>query len=227
MAGSAGSKYGIISDAVPVKKALNLSRLMTKGKKNMKPEQKFVTIPAGEVEIEGELIKVESFQLSNLCVTAKEFQVWKEKIPYSTLTKPNKPATNVSWFEAKAFAEAHSCRLPTEAEWQWAAQGGKLKQTWSGTSEESALSKFAWFEDYDRGKPHRVGKLQPNIFGLYDMSGNVWEWCEDLFNKESSRRVLRGGGWFYDAPDCRSAYRLGNDPGDRYDGIGFRLVFVP
>lgn len=189
----------------------------------MKPKQEFITIPAGEVEIEGKLVKVESFKLSNLCVTNIEFSNWA----WELCENPNKPATNVSWHEAKAFAEAHGCRLPTEAEWQWAAQGGELKQTWSGTSIEDELSQFAWFRDFsNREKPHRVGKKLPNIFGLYDMSGNVWEWCEDLFNSKSSRRVVRGGSWIISAQYCRSAYRSRNNPGNRNNNIGFRLVLA-
>lgn len=197
----------------------------------MKPKQEFVKIPAGEVEVEGKMVKVESFQISNLCVTRCEYLTWIVESGiaelFEPLSKPNRPMTNVSWFEANRFAAAHNCRLPTEAEWQWAAQGGELEQIWAGTSEEAELSKFAWFGDFGRITPHRVGKLLPNSFGLYDMSGNVWEWCEDLYNQKGSIRVLRGGGWFGGARGCRSANRDGARPEDRGADAGFRLVFVP
>lgn len=197
----------------------------------MKPKQEFVTIPAGEVEIAGKLVEIKSFKLSNLCVTAGEYMSWIVEAgiakPLDTVTKPNRPITKVSWFEASRFAEANNCRLPTEAEWQWAAQGGELKQTWSGTSEEGELSKFAWFGDFERDVPHRVGKLLPNTFGLYDMSGNVWEWCDSLYNKESSDRVWRGGAWNDGPFSLRAADRDRSGPIYRNYGVGFRLVFVP
>jgi formylglycine-generating enzyme required for sulfatase activity len=192
----------------------------------MKPKQEFVTIPAGRVEIEGKFVEVKSFKISNLCVTAGEFFAWErrrlDKTQDLLLLKPNRPVTDVSWFEAKAFAKAHDCRLPSEAEWQWAAQGGEL-QVWAGTSVEEELSKFAWFNESKRRNPHRVGKKLPNAFGLYDMSGNVWEWCND---KVDSCRVLRGGCWLSDAQRCRSVYRHNDRPDHRYIDVGFRLVLL-
>jgi formylglycine-generating enzyme required for sulfatase activity len=191
----------------------------------MKPKQEFVTIPAGEVEIEGKLVRVESFKISNLCVTAGEFFPWKtwrsDKTQDLPPLKPNRPVTKVSWFEARDFAKARGCRLPSEAEWQWAAQGGELKQTWAGTSIEEELDKFAWFNEFNRKNPHRVGKKLPNAFGLYDMSGNVWEWCND---KVDSYRVLRGGDWYSYKQDCCSTTSGNASPDDGYEDVGFRLV---
>ena len=186
----------------------------------MKLKQEFVTIPAGDVKIEEMLIKVESFKLSNLCVTAGEFAEWKG---LSKPLKPNKPAIGVTWFEAEDFAKAHGCRLPTEAEWQWAAQGGELKQTWAGTSEEIELDKFVWFGEFNRKKPHRVGKKSPNAFGLFDMSGNVWEWCVDAV--DAKHCVLRGGAFLNDTRGVRCAARDRYNPLYRYYGVGFRVVF--
>lgn len=129
-------------------------------------------------------------------------------------------------------------RLPTEAEWEFAARGGKQSKGYEYSGSEN-VEEVAWFSGNSNGKTHPVGNLKPNELGLYDMSGNVWEWCYDWYGdypllrienpiglKSGSNRVVRGGSWFYDARDCRTAPRYYNDPDYRSYNLGFRLVFV-
>lgn len=130
-------------------------------------------------------------------------------------------------------------RLPTEAEWEYAARGGQKNKTGSKYSWSNAVDKMAWFEGNSNGKTHPVKERQPNGLGLYDMSGNVWEWCEDWYDKKyysnspkdnpqgprsGSARVLRGGSWNRSARLCRVSSRRCNDPSSRNYSFGFRLV---
>jgi formylglycine-generating enzyme required for sulfatase activity len=130
-------------------------------------------------------------------------------------------------------------RLPTEAEWEYAARGGK-QQEWAGTDSEDTLGDFAWYAANSGSRTRPVRGKRANALGLYDMSGNVWEWCWDWYGdyqeeakdnpvgpSEGTFRVLRGGSWFSYAGYCRSALRSGSNPGYRDASIGFRLVFVP
>ena len=127
-------------------------------------------------------------------------------------------------------------RLPTEAEWEWAAMGGK-DYKWSGTNVESELKDYAW---YGGDKTHEVKKKTANGYGLYDMSGNVWEWCWDWYSNSTptggkdlpgaasgTYRVLRGGGWRFDASFAVRAYRVSYDPDDRCGILGLRLALRP
>lgn len=137
--------------------------------------------------------------------------------------------------------------LPTEAQWEYAARAGTGTR-YSFGDDTSKLFDYGWFDEntWDVGEKyaHRVGQKLANRWGLYDMHGNVWEWCSDwyaadYYSKSDSTdptgptsgsggtgRVLRGGGFLSSSSDCRSAYRYGSSPGRRYDGLGFRLAFV-
>ena len=130
-------------------------------------------------------------------------------------------------------------RLPTEAEWEWAAMGGK-DYKWSGTNVESELVNYAWYGANSSGKTHEVKKKQPNGYGLYDMSGNVLEWCwdrdgtlpnplpEDYSGASSGVfRVLRGGNWGNNAGYASRAYRDSSVPDSSSGDLGFRLVCRP
>ena len=163
----------------------------------------------------------------------------------------NYPATYVSWDDSVEYCQKLSAlegkryRLPTEAEWEYACRGGK-STLYSFGSNSSLLKNFAWFDEnawnIDEKFAHVAGTKQSNPFGLYDMHGNVWEWCSDGYDKEyysaspvsdpagpstGSDRVNRGGSWFNTAGYCRSALRSGGDPSSRYDSLGFRLVLSP
>ena len=159
------------------------------------------------------------------------------------------PATYVSWDDAVAFAKALSgkdgraYRLPTEAEWEYACRGRATSRFHFGDG-EAALGDYAWFtkDASDAGEKyaHRVATKKPNQFGLYDMHGNVWEWCSDWHGDypagrvtdpigpaSGAYRVFRGGSWDYTADHCRSASRNGYSPGYRVNYLGFRLALVP
>ncbi len=130
-------------------------------------------------------------------------------------------------------------RLPTEAEWEYAARGGNKSKGYK-YSGSNTIGDVAWYYDNSSSKAHQVGTKAPNELGLYDMIGNVWEWCSDRYGSYSSSaqsnptgpssgsdRVLRGGGWGNFARSCRVSYRYNGGPGGRYGSIGFRLVLCP
>jgi formylglycine-generating enzyme required for sulfatase activity len=129
-------------------------------------------------------------------------------------------------------------RLPIEAEWEYAARSGGKREKWSGTSSEGELGQYAWYDGNSGFRTHPVGEKRPNGLGLYDMSGNVWEWCADWYaenyyqgsprnNPEGpgngSYRVLRGGAWDGSPWNVRAATRNGTDPAYRGYNVGFRL----
>jgi len=150
------------------------------------------------------------------------------------------PVEQVSWNDAKDFIRklnsrsSVTFRLPTEAEWEYAAKGGE-NHTYSGSDNVDSV---AWYGSNSGRKTHRVGTKQANGFGLYDMSGNVWEWVEDIYSSNAysqhqrnnpiytgsgSFRVSRGGSWSNNAQSVRSANRLCDSPVNGYNLLGFRL----
>lgn len=153
----------------------------------------------------------------------------------------NLPVECVSWDDCQTFINrlnsytGRNFRLPTEAEWEFAARGGNYSRHYK-YSGSNYISDVAWY-DGNSNRTHPVGTKQANELGLYDMSGNVWEWCSDWYGSYSSYsqndptgpnsgsyRVERGGSWRYGAGYCRSSYRYGHSPGIRGDGLGLRLV---
>ena len=114
-------------------------------------------------------------------------------------------------------------RLPTEAEWEYAALGGNKSKGFAYAGSDD-IDKVAWHDGNSKNSTHPVKQLSPNELGIYDMSGNVWEWCEDLYNSFGSLRVLRGGSWSFSARGCRVSSRDYYGPAYRNYGIGFRLV---
>jgi formylglycine-generating enzyme required for sulfatase activity len=151
------------------------------------------------------------------------------------------PVDTVSWDDCTSFCRKLSektgktVRLPTEAEWEYACRAGS-KTPFSCGDAENALAEYAWFSGNSGKQTHPVGQKKPNAWGLYDMHGNVYEWCQDWFGAYAagavtdparpswgSGRVLRGGNC-YSGPECRSAFRQGIDPGKRYFDFGFRVA---
>ncbi len=145
------------------------------------------------------------------------------------------PVESVSWYDCQEFVERLSrltgriFRLPTEAEWEYAARGGSKSKgyTYSGSED---VYRVAWYSDNSGGTTHPVGLKLDNELGIFDMSGNVWEWCSDNYSssysqpRNSSSRVHRGGGWNYAAAYCRVANRYYYAPGNRYYYLGLRLA---
>ena len=174
---------------------------------------------------------------------------------YSAIMKTNPsnfkgaqlPVETVSWDAATAFCKklnkllkdkSLEALLPTEAQWEYACRAGTRTRFYTGDS-DSDMNAAGWNASNSGGTTHTVGQLKANAFGLYDMHGNVWQWCEDSMREyiptmtslqnptgptQESARVLRGGSWGYNPRLCRSAYRLNLTPGLRDDGIGFRVV---
>ena len=179
---------------------------------------------------------------------------WKKKKGYYwdnpgfTQTDSN-PVTCVSWNDANAFIkwlsskEGKIYRLPTEAEWEYAARAGSSTAFANGGISElkcgydANLDVMGWYCGNSKKRTHPVARKSPNVWGLYDMHGNVWEWCQDWYGNYSSSsvtnptgpsggsyRVRRGGSWLSGARYCRSAYRFRGAPGGRRSALGFRLL---
>lgn len=137
-----------------------------------------------------------------------------------------RPVENVSYNDAEKFIEKlnditeRGYRLPTEEEWEYAARGGNRSKgfTYAGSNN---LDEVGWYDENAGSKTHPVGEKKPNELGLYDMSGNVWEWCCDEIR---GNRVCRGGSWISDAQYCHVAFRGNWYPPYRHSNVSFRLV---
>ena len=138
----------------------------------------------------------------------------------------NCPVERVSWDDAKEYIQKLNAktgkqyRLPSEDEWEYACYGGSQSEYCGGGN----IDAVAWYESNSGGKTHPVGQKQANGYGLYDMSGNVWEWVDDCYDEGCKLRVLRGGSWLDVAQFVRAAWPYSYAPAKRLDIFGFRLA---
>jgi formylglycine-generating enzyme required for sulfatase activity len=193
-----------------------------------------------------EVTLTQRFGVSKYQLMHEQFSVWDNIGPGA---ESNLPATEISWLDCYFFLVSLSSErvklpdgreyrfdFPTDAQWEYACRAGSTAAYCYG-DDEKELTQYAWYEDNRNNRPHPVGEKKPNAWELYDMHGNVWEWCWDKYGaypsepvtdpvgpKGGSYRVFRGGCWFIGAAYCRSAYRRWNDPSYRSHDYGFRVA---
>ena len=190
-------------------------------------------------------VTLSSFYICKHEVTQEEWEDVMGSNP-SIFKGKHLPVENVSWEDCQTFISklnsltGKQYRLPTEAEWEYAARGGNRSNGYK-YSGSNTLDNVAWYYDksVDKNKTHEVMTKSPNELGLYDMSGNVYDWCSDGDDREyyadspnnnpkgpssGSGRVVRGGGWFSSAGYCRVSFRNGDSPSDSYGYLGLRLA---
>jgi formylglycine-generating enzyme required for sulfatase activity len=185
---------------------------------------------------------VEDFSIGKYEVTRRQWRaIMKNNPSFFSRCGDDCPVEGVSWYDAQEFIRklnkktGRNYRLPTEAEWEYAARRGGKEERWSGTSDEQELGEYAWYDANSGNSPHPVGQKKPNGLGIYDMSGNVWEWVQDIYkyaantadsmsNREKTGSVSRGGGWKAKPTDARASNRFYAHPGHRYNNQGFRLA---
>lgn len=162
--------------------------------------------------------------------------------PSSFKGNPNRPVESVSWYECQKFIDklndltGLAFHIPTEAQWEFAARGGKNSKNKFLFSGSNSIREVAWYSENSDGAPHPVKGLKPNSLGVYDMSGNVWEWCQDWYGRYNDDvkkdpigpqngivRVIRGGGWNYDSAGCRVSFRARHSLIEKNNYIGLRL----
>ena len=211
-------------------------------------------------------VSLSAYYIGQTEVTQELWQAVMGSNPSEFTASVKNPVEKVSWYDciefcneltAEIMGEEHCVytirgssvtadfsqkgfRLPTEAEWEYAAMGGRY-HTYAGTNNDASLKDYAWYNSNSGGKTHEVGTKQANKYGIYDMSGNVWEWCWDWYSSSTPSggqsdptgaasgpyRVLRGGGWVNDADDAARAYRDFYDPDCSDISLGLRVVSRP
>lgn len=189
----------------------------------------FVWCPPGFLKINGETIFVDGFWMGKTPVTQAQWYAVMGTEP-SHFRGENHPVERVSWNDCQDFCRQFSAkmdlpvRLPTEAQWEYACRVGTQTTFWWG-DDAGKLGDHAWCAKNAGMKTHPVGTKRPNAWGLFDMYGNVWEWCEDEYTTNDSSRVLRGGAWYCTASFYQTTYRNDRTPEYRSYGMGFRVCF--
>ncbi len=192
-------------------------------------------------------VNLSPFHIAQKPITNELFSLFHERWLDVPARDRQKPATKMTWFDATVFAMWMGCRLPTEAEWEFAC-GGRSKGEWC-CEDERMLSRYAWYSENSKGTTHTVGTREANSFGLYDLHGNVWEWCQDNYDQDyySSSlvvdpanvspvpdsmtaypfdKVCRGGSVHALSEMCRTRYRFHESADFLAEDLGFRLVRI-
>jgi formylglycine-generating enzyme required for sulfatase activity len=187
------------------------------------------------------------FYLGKYPVTQEQWEALMGGNP-SSFSGPKNPVDTVAWAICQKFLEKLNRKfdakpgkfeLPTEAQWEYACRAGSTTRYCFG-DDESQLSKYAWYGKNSGVKTHTIGEKKPNAWGLYDMHGNIWEWCADWYDGYKSfpvddpsgpatgtTRVIRGGGGKFAASLCRSASRIHFEPWQSFSSLGFRVCLIP
>ena len=209
-----------------------------------------VDIPAGRVTLSDRRTQSEwsvhlsPYRLATVPVTRDQYANVVHAVRHADASG-RKPVVDVSWHDAIRYCNALSVRehltpaydevagdevvwnrdadgfrLPTEAEWEYACRAGTTGPRYGD------LDDIAWYRANSTERAHAVGGKQPNAWGMYDMLGNVWEWCWDIYDADvyGSYRVLRGGGWFDEHWSCRASVRRRSHPTFATDDLGFRIA---
>jgi len=215
----------------------------------------FVRIPGGEFQMGSDAgeddeqplhrVRLRAFFLSKYEVTQAQWLEVMGENPAHFRTCGNCPVEQISWEDAQLFLRRASekagvaLRLPTEAEWEYAASGVGRREPWPGTSDQDELPAFVWFKGSFEGKTHPVGQKKPNAFSLHDLGGNVAEWCDDWFDPgyyrfsavenprgpdEGTRKCVRGGSFLSGPDEVRTTHRWGSNPAARRRSIGLRVA---
>ena len=225
------SAYAEDEDLLVVGSAKELKRIKTKKIIWQKDGAEMVPIPASDI--------TKPFYMDTTEVTVGQFkkflkstdhtfdgELWAKV--YKRSPSDKQPMIYVSWYDATAYAKWAGKRLPTEAEWEYTARGGLVRKRFPWGDDKDIARNYANYQGIGgKDKWGRttapVGSLKPNGYGLFDMSGNVWEWCQDWYDRSRSKRVLRSGSWGFDTPVLRVASRCFSSSGK--DGSsGFRCV---
>ncbi|GCA87083.1 SUMF1/EgtB/PvdO family nonheme iron enzyme [Microcystis aeruginosa] len=226
----------------------NLPKGITLEMVSLPAGQFFMGSPDRDNEKPQHQVQVNSFAIGKYPVTQAQYQAVMGNNPSWFKNNPQNPVENVSWNDAQAFCQKLSqitgktYRLPTEAEWEYACRAGTTTRYYFG-DDANQLGDYAWYKGNSQAKTHPVGQKKPNAWGLYDMSGNVWDWCEDDWhnnyigapkdgsawlvnndNRSQFSKCLRGGSWFSFPYVCRSANRYRVNPDYDYGDSGFRVV---
>jgi formylglycine-generating enzyme required for sulfatase activity/tRNA A-37 threonylcarbamoyl transferase component Bud32 len=201
----------------------------------------------GDDEKPAHTVSLSSFSIGKYEVTQAQWRAVMGDNPSDFSGCDRCPVEQVSWDDVQKFISklnqltGKRYRLPTEAEWEYAARGGSRSNGYQYSGSNN-IGSVAWYEGNGGNKTHTVGSKSPNELGIYDMTGNVWEWCSDWYDanyyksspssnpkgpSSGNGRVLRGGSWYFDAEYCRVANRYYSTPSARYYSIGFRLLLVP
>ncbi len=188
-------------------------------------------------------ITINAFSMSKFTVTQKQWKTIMGNEPSGKFCAEC-PVVNISWFDAQMFINKvnqltdKNYRLPTEAEWEYAAKGGNKSHGYKYAGSNNAME-VAWYDTLISHSIHPVGQKKENELGLYDMSGNVWQWCSDWFDERyysigpsnnpkgaatGTSRSLRGGSWWGPLNDTRVSYRDLYPPDSKDDDVGFRLA---